>query len=254
MKITFLGTGAAEGIPAINCQCDHCRRARREGPPLTRERNAILFELPGYNLLVDTPPDVRNMINRYNVHQLEGIWITHAAYEHVGGIKEFEYWQERLDLLAEERLFKIVKREHWTQRLEQVMFYIPYYPGAALYFGDFSILPFAVRRNLPIFGFSLKEGGRRVVYTSDTPARLTNYARCLMRHVDLLIVNTPVFQPPKEDHITVVEAIALKEEVQAGELILTYINHHNKPHDELVAYAQEFEGVRVAYDGMTVEV
>ncbi|HEY63341.1 MAG TPA: hypothetical protein G4O02_02100 [Caldilineae bacterium] len=254
MKITFLGTGAAEGIPAINCQCEHCRRARKEGPPLTRERNAILFELPGYNLLVDTPPDVRDMINRYEVSRLEGIWITHAAYEHVGGIKEFEYWQDRLDLLAEERLFKIVKREHWTARLERVMFHIPYYPGAALYFGEFSILPFAVRRNVPIFGFSLKEGDRRVVYTSDTPARLTNYARCLMRYADLLIVNTPVFQPPKEDHITVVEAIALKEEVQAGELILTYINHRNKPHDELQAYVQNFDGVRVAYDGMTVEI
>lgn len=254
MKITFLGTGAAEGIPAINCQCDHCRRARVEGPPLARERSAILFELPGYNLLVDTPPDVRNMINRYNVSRLEGILITHASYEHVGGIKEFEYWQERLDLLAEENLFKIVKREHWTQRLDDVMFHIPYYPGAALYFGEFSILPFAVRRKLPIFGISLKEGDRRVVYTSDTPAYLTNYARCLMHQADVLIVNTPTFQPPKEDHITVVEAIALKEEVGAKELILTYINHRNKPHDELEAYVQGFEGVRVAYDGMSIEV
>ncbi len=254
MKITFLGTGAAEGIPAINCQCHHCQRARTEGPPLTRERSAILFELPGYNLLVDTPPDVRNMINRYNVNRLEGILVTHASYEHVGGIKEFEYWRERLDFLAEESLFDVVKQEQWTQRLEEVMFHIPYYPGAALYFGEFSILPFAVRRKLPIFGISVREGEHRVVYTSDTPARLTNYARCLMHDADLLIVNTPTFQPPKEDHITVVEAIALKEEVGAKELILTYINHNNKPHDELEAYVQQFEGVRVAYDGMSIEV
>ena len=75
-----------------------------------------------------------------------------------------------------------------------------------------------------------------------------------MRHVDLLIVNTPTFKPPKEDHITVVEAIALKEEVGARELILTYINHRNKPHDELEAYVKDFPGVRVAYDGMTVEI
>lgn len=254
MKITFLGTGAAEGIPAINCQCDHCRRARAEGPPLARERNAILFELPDYNLLMDTPPDVRNMINCYNVSRLEGILVTHAAYDHVGGVKEFEYWQERLDFLAEESLFKVVKREHWTQRLDEVMFHIPYYPGAALYFGEFSILPFAVRRKLPIFGISLKEGEHRVVYTSDTPARLTNYARCLMRDVDLLIVNTPTFQLPKEDHINVVEAIRLKGEVGAKELILTYINHTNKPHDELEAYVRAFEGVHVAYDGMSIEV
>ena len=254
MKITFLGTGAAEGIPAINCQCHHCRRAREEGAPLTRERNAMLFELPDYNLLVESPPGVREMINRYGVNRLEGVLVTHSAYDHVGGVREFEYWQDRLDFLADENLFRLIKREHWTARLDEVMFHIPYYPGAALYFGEFSLLPFAVRRKQPIFGFSLKEGEHRVVYTSDTPARLTNYARCLMRHADLLIVNTPTFKPPKEDHITVVEAIRLKEEVEARELILTYVNHNNKPHDELEAYVQAFEGVRVAYDGMSIEL
>ena len=37
-------------------------------------------------------------------------------------------------------------------------------------------------------------------------------------------------------------------------LVLTHINHHNKPYDELEAYVAEFEGVTVAYDGMAIEV
>jgi len=254
MRIRFLGTGAAEGIPAINCDCPHCRRAREEDGKLMRERASILFSLPGYELLVDTPPDIRRLINKNNITHLDGIFITSSSYEHVGGIKEFEFWRGEIDFLADERLFEIIKREHWTDRLQSVMFYIPYYAGAILHFSAFSIIPFAARSLTPIYGLSIKEGDTRVVYTSDTVNRLTNYARRLMSGCDLLIVNTPTFKPPKADHITVVEAIQLKEEVEAKRLILTYINHHNKPHDELEEYVRQFEGVEVAYDGMEVEV
>ena len=31
MKIQYLGTGAAEGIPAIFCECDTCKKARELG-------------------------------------------------------------------------------------------------------------------------------------------------------------------------------------------------------------------------------
>jgi hypothetical protein len=37
-------------------------------------------------------------------------------------------------------------------------------------------------------------------------------------------------------------------------MILTYINHNNKPHDELEEFVRQVTGVAVAYDGMTLEV
>ncbi|MBC7249904.1 MAG: hypothetical protein H5T62_06415 [Anaerolineae bacterium] len=254
MKIHFLGTGAAEGIPAINCDCPHCTRARNEGGKLLRERNAILFSLPGYELLIDCAPDIRTLINRYHITKLDGILATRSRYDHMGGIKEFEYWPTPLDFLAEDKLFETIKREHWTEMLDAVMFHIPYYPGTSLYFSGFSIIPFAARRRQPIFGVSVKEGDKRVVYTSDTPARLTNYARRVMWQCDLLIVNAPTFDKVYENHITTVEAIELKERVEAKQMILTYINHENKPHDELEAFVSQLSGVSVAYDGMVIEV
>ena len=254
MKIQFLGTGAAEGIPAINCDCRHCKRARKEGGKLLRERNTILFQLPGYNMLVEAPPDIRNLINKYQVDVLHGILATHSTYSHIGGIKEFEWWPTPLDFLAEPTLFEVIHKEHWTERLDELMFHIPYYPGAALSFGQFTIIPFAARRNQPIFGLSIKNNGKQIIYASSTPSRLTNYAHCLMTSADMLIINTPTFEPPKEDHITLVEAVELKEQVGAEQLVLTNINHQNRPHDELEVYAHQFKGVTVAYDGMTLEV
>ena len=254
MKIHFLGTGAAEGIPALGCDCAHCTRTRNEGDKLARERNAILISLPGYELLVDCAPDIRELANKYQITKLDGILATRSRYDHIGGIKEFEWWPGRLDFLAEDTLFETIKREHWTETLEAVMFHIPYYPGASLYFNDFSIVPFAARRQRPIFGFSIKENDVRVVYTSDTPARLTNYARRVMWKCDLLIVNTPTFDKALENHINMLEAIELKDQVEAKKMILTYINNENKPHDELEEFMRQVEGVSVAYDGMMLEV
>ncbi|MEW6231335.1 MAG: MBL fold metallo-hydrolase [Chloroflexota bacterium] len=254
MKITFLGTGAAQGIPAINCDCEHCTRARSEGGKLARERSAVLFSLPGYELLADTPPDVRILVLKNNITHLDGILVTSSSYDHIGGIKEFEYWRENVDFLAEDTLFELIKQEHWTPRLEELMFHVPYYPGASLYFGEVSIVPFAARQRRPIFGFSIKEKDRRAIYTSDTQGRLTNYARHFMRNCDLLIVNTPAFEPPAQEQITVVEALRLREAVGARRLILTHIDHLNKPHDELERYVRQYPEVAVAYDGMVVEV
>ena len=253
MKIHFLGTGAAEGIPALGCDCAHCTRARNEGGKLVRERNAILFSLSDYELLIDCAPDIRSLINKYRITRLDGILATRSRYDHIGGIKEFEWWPGQLDFLAEDTLFETIKREHWTEMLDAVMFHVPYYPGSSLYFNGFSIIPFAARRRRPIFGISVKEGQSRVVYTSDTPARLTNYARRVMRNCDLLIVNTPTFDTILENHINAIEAIELKEQVGARQMVLTYINHGNKPHDELEEFVRQFSGVTVAYDGMRLE-
>jgi len=254
VKIHFLGTGAAEGIPSIGCDCAHCTRARNEGGKLVRERNAILFSLPGYELLIDCAPDIRSLINRYRITKLDGILATRSRYDHIGGIKEFEWWPGQLDFLAEDILFETIKREHWTEELDAVMFHIPYYPGSSLYFSGFSVIPFAARRQRPIFGFSVKEGETRVVYTSDTLVRLTNYARRVMWNCDLLIINTPTFDKVNENHINTLEAIKLKERVGAREMILTYINHENMPHDKLEEFVRQIKGVTVAYDGMMLEV
>jgi len=254
VQIKFLGTGAAEGIPAINCDCDHCARARQEGGKLVRERSAILLQLPGYNMLIEAPPDIRDLINKQRVNNLQGILVTRDTYSHIGGIKEFEWWPSPLDFLAEPGQFEAIRQEHWTDRLEKLMFHIPYYPGAALDFGQFSLVPFAARQRSSVFGLSIRSEGKRVVYASSTPSRLTNYARSLVTGADVLIVNTPTFEPPKDDHITLTEAIELKEEVGVGQLILTYVNHNNRPYDELESYVSQYSGVTVAYDGMSLKV
>ena len=75
-----------------------------------------------------------------------------------------------------------------------------------------------------------------------------------MQGCDLLIVNTPTFDVAHANHINSQEAIQLREQTHAERLILTYISHHNKPHDELEEHISHLNGVSVAFDGMKIEV
>jgi len=254
LKIQFLGTSSAEGIPAIGCDCPHCARAKREGGRLVKRRNAVLFSLPGYELLLDTPPDIRASLAQYRVLRIDGIFLTHAHHDHTGGLEEFLYWKRDVDLFVEPGVYESLRRENWGDKLPDIAFHCPFHPGMAIRFDGFFFIPFAVSHAVPCFGLTIYESSHKTVYTSDTSNKFSNYAYSLMDGADLLIVNTPTFSPPKEDHITSIEAVELKEQVGARRLVLTHCNHHNRPHDELEEWAKGLDGVTVAYDGLEIEV
>ena len=255
MRIRFLGTGGAEGIPAVGCGCVNCARARREGGRLARLRPCVLFSLPDYELLVDTPPDIREELEVNGVRKIDGIFLTHEHTDHTGGLKEFLFWRESVDLFAEPRLYRRLIREYWGNRLPEVVSYLAVRPGATVPFKDFFFTPFEVQHTVPCFGLAVYDGPRRVVHIADSAGRLSNYARCLITGADVLIVNAPFFgHVETEEHVSVEEAISLKAELAVKRLVLTHTAHHNLPHDELEAYVAQFEDVTVAYDGLAIDV
>ncbi len=254
MRIHFLGTGAAEGIPAINCQCNHCVRARAEGGKLVRRRSAILFSLPGYELLVDTPPDIKTLLRLNGVQAIDGIFLTHEHYDHVSGLAEFAYWERKVDLLMEGNLYDRLQQQGVTTRVQETAFHMACRPGVALRFDGFFLVPFAVRHTVPCFGLAIYAEDRKIIFAADTSAELTHYARRLTQGADLLIVNTPFFDQGGNDHLNVVGAIRWKETLDIKGMVLTHINHHNLPHDDLERYVSRFENVQVAYDGLTIEM
>lgn len=254
MRVHFLGTGAAEGIPAINCQCDHCQRARAQGGRLIRRRSSILFSLPGYELLVDTPPDIRELLGQHGIRKVDGIFLTHEHYDHANGLVEFAYWGSEIDLLIEKDLYKRLQYQGVTSGLEKVGFHLTCRPGVAMRFDGFFLTPFAVRHTVPCFGLAIYAEGLRIVYAADSNAELTNYAHRLVEGADLLIVNTPFFDQVGRDHLNVLEALQWKEELNVKRMVLTHINHYNLPHDDLEAYVSRYENVQVAHDGMEIEM
>lgn len=82
MQVTFLGTGAAEGYPAIWCRCERCAIARSRGGPNLRFRSSILVN---DDLLVDPGPDLVASSIRHGLDlaDVQAILITHLHDDHV---------------------------------------------------------------------------------------------------------------------------------------------------------------------------
>ena len=54
MKLTYLGTAAAEGFPAIFCNCEFCKEARKlKGKNIRTRSQSIIND----DLLIDFPAD-----------------------------------------------------------------------------------------------------------------------------------------------------------------------------------------------------
>lgn len=81
MKLQYLGTAAAEGIPAPFCRCDTCREAARRGGKDLRLRSSALVN---DRLLIDPGPDVYAATLRFRLSlcDVRNAIITHAHSDH----------------------------------------------------------------------------------------------------------------------------------------------------------------------------
>lgn len=81
MKIKYLGTAAAEGMPAVFCRCDFCEKVRKKGGKSIRTRSQILID---DTVLVDFPPDGYLHSLRYGIDlsAVSDILITHSHSDH----------------------------------------------------------------------------------------------------------------------------------------------------------------------------
>ncbi len=81
MKITYLGTGAYDSIPAAFCRCENCERARRLGGKNIRSHQQVLIN---DDLLIDLSPEThfRANILGLNLTNIKNFLITHTHEDH----------------------------------------------------------------------------------------------------------------------------------------------------------------------------
>lgn len=81
MKLKYLGTAAAEGIPALFCSCPLCKRARELGGKDFRSRAQTLID---DDLLIDFGPDTYWHVCRFglDLSKVRTLLVTHAHEDH----------------------------------------------------------------------------------------------------------------------------------------------------------------------------
>ena len=83
MRINFLGTGAAGGVPLFGCTCVACERARLD-PVFVRRPCSALIESGNTRILLDA--GLTDLHERFNPGELDAIVLTHFHPDHVQGL------------------------------------------------------------------------------------------------------------------------------------------------------------------------
>ncbi len=250
MKVTFLGTGAAEGIPSFGCDCPRCEAAREPGDKNRRRRSSLLVSGAEHKLLVDTPPEISNMLDHGDFSDISAILLSHEHYDHVGGLMEFEYWCNRV--LHAFAGYDVLPQIRLTPRLSTMILLSEFESHAPIVFGSLQVIPFKVMHHVPCYGFLFEEDGKRIVYYSDSNDLLSEFHLRLLAQADVAIFHTPDFEQT-EHHISVLGLEDLLRSYPTRQAVITHISHHNRKHEELVAELSR-HNILVAYDGMEIEV
>ena len=81
MKIQYLGTAAAEGYPALFCECENCTKAKKLGGKNIRSRSQALID---DKLLIDYNADtnLHYITHKFNLPNIKHCLITHGHHDH----------------------------------------------------------------------------------------------------------------------------------------------------------------------------
>lgn len=253
MKITFLGTGTSCGVPVIGCQCATCQST---DPRDKRLRCSILVETGQTRVLVDCGPDFRQQILQQPFRRIDGILITHAHYDHMGGMDDIRPYCQfgaidvYADPLARQGLLQMLPycfAEHRYPGVPAIGLH-EIHAGELLRIGDLDIMPVRVMHGmLPILGFRFG----RFAYITDMKT-IDNNQLPLLDGVEVLVVNALRFEKPHHSHQLVDDAVVFAKRVGARRTLLTHMCHDVGLHSE--ASQRLPEGVELAYDGQEIEV
>jgi phosphoribosyl 1,2-cyclic phosphate phosphodiesterase len=253
-QLILLGTGTSVGVPSIGCPCEVCAST---DPRDKRTRCAALVGLPEGNLLIDTPPDLRQQLLRERVGIVHAVAYTHEHADHLFGLDDLRLFQFYLghpvplycEPLVEARIRKSF--DYAFSDIEHT------HAGAApqLTFQPIGVEPFDAlgARIEPV---RLKHGPRfevlgfrigNVAYCTDTNG-IPPESMARLAGLDVLVIDA-LRHRPHVTHFSLEEAIEVARQLQPKRTIFTHIAH-DLPHQQTNASLPA--SMELGYDGMRI--
>ncbi len=249
MKITFLGTGTSQGVPVIACDCDICLSENQHDKRL---RTSLMLETGDTVLLFDAGPDFRQQMLKEHVKKLDAIILTHEHKDHIAGlddVRAFNYKsQDAIDIYAEERVQKAVRKEY------SYVFSENQYPGIPkmrlnpveehmFEIQGVKIVPIRVfHYRLPVYGFRIGD----FAYITDANY-IPEESKEKLYGVKYLVINA-LRKEKHISHFSLREAIDFVREISPKKAFITHISHQMGFHAEV---SKEMPPeIILAYDGL----
>ncbi len=279
MKLQFLGTGAAEGAPAIFCNCPTCKELRKRGEYHTRAQYLIDGVLG-----IDFPADAYFHALRFDVDlaAMRYLIVTHThidhfnpldfilrGYKYADGDHPLTIYGNR-DVLA---AFAEGTRREMKDCVAKNFTLVEIKPFKPFSCGEYTVIPLPAQHAnaLDPFVFWIEKGGKAYLHLTDTgrlPAETLAHLEKLCkergRAVDFITFDCTFLNGVGgensrhmglEDNRAMQEAFLRLGVANGGSrYAITHYSHNSAPLKENLQAAGEKYGYIPAHDGLIVEI
>lgn len=253
MQLVMLGVGSSAGTPVIGCGCNTCRSGN---PRNNRTRSSAAISLPtGEVILIDTGPDLRQQALREKLQRVDAVLYTHPHADHMHGIDDLRAFcqlQKRQIPLYGNRAVvdHVTEKFAYTLREPSGFWDLPILgmnriDGPFELFGQ-QVIPVPVRHGrMGILGYRIG----KLAYLTDV-SEIPEDSLALLQGLDVLLLDC-LRHTPHPTHINLEQSLAYASLIKARQ---TYLIHMTHEIEYETLSAQLPPEVRVAYDGLRLEV
>ncbi|OGO88991.1 MAG: hypothetical protein A2Y17_05685 [Clostridiales bacterium GWF2_38_85] len=277
MKLKYLGTAAAEGWPAVFCNCDYCNKARERGGKSIRTRSQAMVN---DDMLIDFPADTYHhaLVNNLNLSKIKHTLITHTHSDHFipvdlafrGICFAHNLISEKITFIGNEAMNSLLKEQYLKSMYKEVAdkiesVYLPLFKPTQ--FGDYTITALHANHKTDeiAYVYVIQKDNKTMLYLHDTGFLAPENHEYLKNSgiiIDLISYDcTFVLGRDGNGHLGLPDCIELREQLFVDGIVskktVHVINHfsHNGGtlHEELEAEAAK-SGFLTSYDCMEIEI
>lgn len=268
MKLQYLGTGAAEGIPAVFCNCPTCQKAWQEKGKNIRSRSqAILND----KILIDFPPDsfLHMMMNDTPLATFKTMVVTHSHQDHWYPeelrfkFPPYSHSSQNLDIYGNPSVWEKYKNAGIPDNTPYINFHViePYEPFFIEGIKTTALIANHDKRE-NCFIYLFEEGAEKVLYAHDTGFLPENsYAALQGKPLDIISMDcTMGKQSEGTNHMGFPDDITFVEKLSSlgcvhdkTKCVMNHFSHNGGLlHEDLEKLAKQ-KGFFVAYDGFVIK-
>jgi len=223
MRLKFVGTGNAAGMPAYGCDCSACVRAKniieyRRGPCSA----ALMFD--DQTLLLDAGS--LQLGERFPAGSFSRVLLTHYHMDHVQGLFPIRWGEGETipvhgpaDEQGCDDLFKHPGILDFSDQMQ---------PFEQRSFGDVTVTPLPLNHSKLCLGYAIQYEEKRLAYLTDTaglPEKTALFLQNWKPDVMVLDCSTPPLKIEPRNHNDLTMAIEVHEQISPRKTYLTHISH-----------------------------
>ena len=275
MKFTYLGTAAAEGIPALFCECDICRYAAKKGGRNLRARSSALID---DSILIDFSPDMLTVKMRYhlNLAAAQAVFFTYSHIDHLAS-KELCYYHGMysnrvnpssvLHLYGNEKVLDTIRKDFIfdMETLPDCVVLHRMEPFRPVTIGHTTVTALPARHDPreECLIYLIEQLGARLLYANDTtmpPEETLNFLRGKRLDVASLDCTTGRF-PCNTVHMGFPDNLVLRRRLidlgaadEGTQFISHHFSHNGRVNFDDFAELAAGSGFVSSYDGMEIRL